>query len=693
MAEPMIPWLVWILPLIGAMLTPFVAKMGAKVRDYVAVAFSFLAAVFAASLIPTALAGEVVHSQVEWIPTLHITAGVLADPLSILMANVVAWISFLIMVYSIGYMKGEANLTRYWFFMNFFIANMLLIVLSDNFLQLFFGWEGVGLASYALIGFWHTDEKERWVGKLGHQAWKLPQTYSPSHAGMKALVTTRVGDIAFLIGILMLFAFAGTFDYGKLAADTSWARELAALGLLAPVAILIFGGAIGKSAQFPLHVWLPDAMAGPTAVSALIHAATMVKAGVFLVARVAPIFVVAAGSIGLIMPFFETVAWVGAFTAFLAATQAMVSKEVKKVLAYSTVSQIGFMMLALGVAGLSGDFAAGYTAGFFHLTSHAIFKAALFMGAGTLLHATKTKYMDEMGGLRGEMKITFVAMVIAAASLSGIPPLSGFWSKDSILGAVLPVSSPLFIIAVVTSLITVFYSFRMIGLIFFGAKSQHLERLQEGGHHVHEAPAVMWVPYSILAAATVGMGFAGLFLEGLLRDTLGGYVEHFYHVPTLHAHEVISIPAVMSSLVVIGIGGFLGYYFYISRRGDPARIIESNIVLKNLYKFLENRWYINALYYKIFVDGILYSSIGLFKRLEKGFIDRSSDAAASGSIFAAAAGNKFDVHVVDAVVNGSAGAGQKFSSLLRKIQTGIAEQYAFAFAVGIGLLIIVMFLL
>ncbi|MEM2883097.1 MAG: proton-conducting transporter membrane subunit [Nitrososphaerales archaeon] len=286
-----LPWLVWLLPIIGALLTPIFAKIGDKVRDYLAVLFSLASAVSAALLL---LSNEVIHSTVEWIPSIGLQAGVLADQLSIIMANIVAWISFLIMVYSLGYMKGEPNLTRYWFFMNFFIGNMQLIVLSDNLLQLFFGWEGVGLCSYALIGFWHTDEKKYWVGtpveEGGRRAWGREQAYSPSHAGMKAFITTRVGDSAFLIGLLILYTHSKTFSFTQLAEHTEWASSLASAGLLIPVTILIFGGAIGKSAQFPLQEWLPDAMAGPTAVSALIHAATMVKAGVFLVARIGPIF-------------------------------------------------------------------------------------------------------------------------------------------------------------------------------------------------------------------------------------------------------------------------------------------------------------------------------------------------------------------------------------------------------------------
>src|SRR5437870_8766423 len=325
------------------------------------------------------------------------------------LANIVAWISFLIMVYSLQYMKGEFGLTRYWFFMNLFIGNMLLLVLADNLLLMFFGWEGVGLCSYALIGHFYHDEPEHWVGVPGDTALGVPQAFPPSHAGMKAFVMTRIGDIALLIAIFLIFATAGTFNYleleTKLAQTGNWASILSGLGLLLPTALLFFGGPIGKSAQFPLQEWLPDAMAGPSSVSALIHAATMVKAGGFLVGRMEPIFYNALLQFSLVSPFFGTIAWIGAFTAFLAATQATVAREVKKVLAYSTISQIGYMMMALGIAGLSANFIAGYTACLFHVMSYAVFKASMFLAAGWVLHAAESRFMDEMGGLSQVLRL------------------------------------------------------------------------------------------------------------------------------------------------------------------------------------------------------------------------------------------------------------------------------------------------
>ena len=692
--SPIIPWLVWIVPLIGAMLIPLIAKIGNNLRNISAVLFSFISALLAGLMLVGVFSGETVHSQVMWIPTLNITAGVLADPLRIIVSNVVAWISLLIMIYSIGYMKGDRNLTRYWFFMIFFIANMQIIILSDNFLQLFFGWEGVGLASYALIGFWNSDEKKDFVGSLNHKIRGLKQYYSPTHAGTKAFVTTKIGDVSFLIGILLLFYYAGTFDFVSLSSNTNWATILIDKGMFIPIAILIFGGAIGKSAQFPLQEWLPDAMAGPTSVSALIHAATMVKAGVFLVAVIGPIFYNAAMVIEAIRPFFTIIAFIGVFTAFLAASQAVVAKEIKKVLAYSTVSQIGYMMLALGVAGLSLDFVAGYTAGLFHLINHAIFKAALFMGAGALIHSVGSKYMSDMGNLKNKMKITFYMMLIATLSLSGIPPLSGFWSKDAIIASTLMIenaliSNSLFIIALITALLTAFYSFRMLGLVFYGDKSNHIKKMETSGHHPHEASKVMWLPYAILSILTVIIGIFGLAFEESLRHIISEYLHHnFSNIHISHEHHLNTYSLVVS-VFFVAVGSTLGYLSYISRKID-YNLVQNNLVLSNLHKFLYNRWYLNFIQYFIFVSGIKYVSNKIYKFIEHGFIDNWSDTSAIGTILFSKFAGKFDKEVVDGVVNGTKSEGEKSSMRLRKIQTGMTSDYVFGFALGGILLILFM---
>ncbi len=298
-------WAIWVLPFVAALIIPAVAKISKKATGGVAVTFALASAISAATLLPLALGNHEIHNQVSWISSIGLKAGILADPLAIIMANVVGWISFLIFVYSTGYMKGDKDITRFWFWMTFFVGSMQLIVLSDNFLQLFFGWEGVGLASYALVGFWYRDKKKDHVGIEGRKILGVVDYYSPTHSGIKAFIMTKVGDIMMLSGMFLIFAFAGTFGFRELTQHTEWATAMSAQHLLIPAAILLFGGAVGKSAQFPLNEWLLEAMTGPTAVSALIHAATMVKAGVFLVARLGPLFF-ALAAIGINMDqFFE----------------------------------------------------------------------------------------------------------------------------------------------------------------------------------------------------------------------------------------------------------------------------------------------------------------------------------------------------------------------------------------------------
>jgi len=682
-------WLTWILPMIGALMAPLFALGGRRLRDLGPVSFSFLGAVCAALLLPNALAGRTIHDEIPWIPSLGVKAGMLVDPLSVYLSNVVAWISFLIMVYSIGYMRGDETISRYWFWMNFFIGNMLLLVLSDNFLQLLIGWEGVGLCSYALIGYYYKDQEEWWVGVPGDRAMGVPMAYSPSHAGMKAFIMTRVGDIGLIAGVLMIYAFAGTFSFTALGENMGWARQLAGLGMLLPAAFLLFLGPMGKSAQFPLHEWLPDAMAGPTPVSALIHAATMVKAGVFLIARVGPIFYTALLTVGGGLPvFFEGVAWIGAFTAFLAATQAIVSKEVKKVLAYSTVSQIGYMMLGLGVAGLTAEFAMGYSAGMFHLASHAIFKACMFMAAGSILHACHSRFLDDMGGLRSDMRMTFIAMVIGGASLSGIPPLSGFWSKDAVLEAVLGSGHVyLFVLGVLTAALTVFYTFRMIAKIFYGEKPASLKRLEAEGKHVHEAPPIMWVPYTLLAGATVAIGLVGPFFgEALQRFLLGSERVGAQTVPHVGAQGFDLFLTVALSMGALALGGALCYYAYFARKIDTVKVVRDSAAVKALYRFLWSRWYMNPAYYKGFVSGLMGSGRALWTGFELNIFDRMNFGFAGGGVGVSRAFGWVDTDLVDGFVNWVGTAGSSASDFLRRIQTGIVQQYVFVFVLGIVLL-------
>lgn len=685
-------WLTWIFPFVGALLTPAIAKISPKLRDYSAIGFAFLGALSAALLIPGVGFQAPQDIQVNWIQSLGIKAGILLDPLSIIMANVVSWISFLIMVYSLGYMQGDDGLTRYWFFMNFFIGNMLLLVMSDNLFQLFFGWEGVGLCSYALIGHWYKDPVDKWVGSLDHNSLGVPMAYSPSHAGMKALIVTRIGDIGLLIAIFMIYAYSGTLNLVALSRDVAWAVPLSRAGLLIPLAVLFFWGPIGKSAQFPLHEWLPDAMAGPTSVSALIHAATMVTAGVYLAARAGPMFYNIVIQLGQPTYFFEAVAWIGAFTTFMAASQAVVSKELKKLLAYSTVSQIGYMMLGIGAGGLAGEFVAGMSAGIFHLVTHAFFKAAAFLAAGAVIHATESRFMDDMGGLRQSMRITFLSMLIALLALSGVPPLSGFWSKDAIIAAtVLSGQLPLLLLAWGTVALTFLYSLKALGLVFFGPRSEHLKKLEEEGHHVHEAPRLMWVPYLIMAVATVIISLAGPYVESFFTQALAvsttPLAEKLASATSVSEGQAVLI-ASGGSMIMLLVGGILGYMIYISRRLNPTSLIGERGLARSIYNFLWNRWYLNPVYYRIFAYGTISAAGDIRHWIEQGFFDKISGAVAQLSVNISRGGQVVDLSVIDGAINGIASEGRRFSSAIRRIQTGIPQEYVMVFTLGLFALVV-----
>ena len=670
-------WLIWAIPFAGAALMPAIAKAGNRIRDYSAVGFALVSALLAASVISYALSGQQIHSQINWIPILNLKAGVLGDSLSIIMANIVAWISFLIFVYSVGYMHGDKNLTRYWFFMLFFIGSMQLIVLSDNFLMLFFGWEGVGLASFALISFWYQDKKKDYVGKYGDYAGGIQMWASPSHAGLKAFLMTKAGDIMMLSGMFLIFTYAGTFGFTELLHNQSWAAAMTKDNLLVPAAVLIFGGAIGKSAQFPLNEWLLEAMTGPTAVSALIHAATMVKAGVFLVARIAPLFFALSALNSA--QFFEVVAWVGAITAFLLATQAIVNPEIKKVLAYSTGSQIGLMMMGLGIAGLSTSFVDGYTAGFFHLMSHAMFKASLFMGAGAIIHAVGSRFMTDYGGLKSRMRKTYIFMLLSGLSLAAAPLItSGFWSKDAIFAAVLEsgytYSWALYAMAVMVSIMTAFYTFRMLGMTFFGDNSSHIQKAEEDGRHVHEVGAIMWVPFAILAVASIVVGVIGFAFEHELHTIFSSYLSTTFGINVVeHTAESntgntaflgLNPIAATTSVAAFGIGAALGFVFYVARKLNPD-IISKNIISRGIWKFLYNRWYLNTALYWGSVIGPIFIYRVVWRYFESVVIEGINPA--------------FQYSMTS------------FSKIVKTAQTGITQTYLFVF--GVGIMIMIMLLL
>jgi len=644
-------WASWLLPLIGALLTPLLAKLGEKVRDYGAVFFSFLAMVMTFTLLPLLFSGVEwpLVTGFSWVivpnaPMLsEIHAGLLLDPLSIIMANIVAVVSFLIMLYSIGYMHGDPGLTRYWFFMNFFIANMLLLVLADNLILMLVGWEGVGLCSYALIGYWYQDSKEGW---LHYWVGEPPEAYPPSHCGMKAFMVTRFGDLLMIAGILIIAALTKTVSFAELA--NAGANVAPELQTYLPIAlILILGGAIGKSAQLPLMEWLPDAMAGPSSVSALIHAATMVKAGVYLVARLFPIAFTWSSVIPDTMNFFYAVMWIGAVTAFISASQAVVSTELKKVLAYSTVSQIGYMMMALGAGGLTASIIQGYVGSLFHLMNHAVFKAALFLAAGSIIHACGSRFLRDMGGLRKYMPITFYSTLLAALALMGLPPFGGFWSKDLVLSATLSAGQyAVFALGVITAILTAFYSIRMIGLVFYGFSEKGESR------HAHEAPKVMWVPYLILAATSLIIGLIAPLLEHDLEKV---FAEYFVvHEAVYESSPSIMVP--IASIIALAIGAIPAYMIYVKGAKRPEEIIAGKGYLEALRKLLLRRYYINAFYYKVIAEPSR----------------KLANALLSG----------FEIPVIDGFNYALSLAARKVSNAVRKVHTGVLNHYVIGIVLG-----------
>jgi NADH-quinone oxidoreductase subunit L len=576
--------------------------------------------------------------------------------------------------------------------------------------MVFFGWEGVGFASYALIGFWYADRKKDYVGREGHIVKGIAMWASPTHAGIKAFLMTRAGDVMMLSGMFLIFMYAGTFGFKELLADQTWAHTMMEQNLLVPAAVLLFGGAIGKSAQFPLNEWLLEAMTGPTPVSALIHAATMVKAGVFLIARIGPLFFALAAFDAA--AFFEVVAWIGAITAFLLATQAIVNPEIKKVLAYSTGSQIGYMMMALGIAGLSTQFVDGYTAGFFHLMSHAMFKASLFMAAGAILHVVGSRFMKDMGGLRKNMNKTFLFMLLSALSLASAPLItSGFWSKDAIFAALLEsgtsTGSALFFIAFIVAIMTAFYTFRMVGMVFFGTKSKHVQSVEqtstttttsqsvsyissEPSHDhdvkhdtkpiIHEVRPIMWVPFAILAISTILIGLVGFIFEEEIHSIMATYLFSSFGIgEAIGTHnsannieqnlaqttETLNPIAFVSSFVAFGIGSGLGILFYIIRKKDPE-IISRYPILKQAWSFLYNRWYLNSLLYWGFVKIPLrlYQLIWIYF---ENIIAQGINPALQFSM-------------------------SYLSKVVKYTQTGVTQTYLFVFAAGIIVVLIMLYL-
>jgi len=576
---PYSPWLSWIIPLVGSFLMPILAKLNQKIRDWTPFLLVAVSSIFTFSMLPDVYNGYSSDITVQWIPSFNLTAGVLVDSLSVFMASLVSFIGALILLYSIGYMAEEEGLTRYYFFMLLFIGAMIGLVMADNFFQLYIFWEMVGLCSYALIGFWY----------------KKPEAVK---AGMKAFIVTRVGDLCFLIGILVLYFNSGSLNFLVLKDQLTFG--LLGTSLITTVALLMFGGAIGKSAQVPLFVWLPDAMEGPTTVSALIHAATMVKAGVYLMARITTIF-------SFSTTYLLVVALVGAVTAFMAATMALATFDLKRVLAYSTISQLGYMFIALGLGSSEG-----WLASQFHLMSHAFFKALLFLCAGVVIHTLGTRDMRKMGGLRKHMPITFAAFIIGALSLSAIPPFNGFWSKDMILESAYVHGGYfgylMFFIGAATAAITFAYTIRMVALVFLGEESEFIKNMSR---KLHEAPKVMTIPLVILA-------FACLF-SGFLQSPFASAFSQIVTIRESATFMKIEVEPLTYSLLSLLVGGLPAYLIYVKRTVLPQKITEKK-VMGFIYKILANGYYFDNFYNFVFVRGTALISSKV-RKLQTGILN------------------------------------------------------------------------
>jgi NADH-quinone oxidoreductase subunit L len=552
---------------------------------------------------------------------LHIDMGVLLDPISVMMLIVVSTVSFMVHIYSTGYMKGERGYERFFSFLALFTFSMLGLVVAPNIFQMYIFWELVGVSSYLLIGFYY--EKPSAVA-----------------ASKKAFIVTRFADLGFLIGILLLSFHTKTFDFitltdpsGPAIAQAGGASFLG-LSVITWSMIFVYMGGMGKSAMFPFHIWLPDAMEGPTPVSALIHAATMVVAGVYLVARMFPVYALAA-PVAL-----KVVAYVGGFSSLFAAIIACTQTDIKRVLAYSTLSQIGYMMLALGVSGYGGHEGLGFMASMFHLFTHAMFKALLFLGAGAIIHAVHSNYMTEMGGLRKYLPITHITFLIACLTIAGIPPFSGFFSKDEILAAAFHHNKFLFAVEYAVAGLTAFYMFRLYFNIFWGKETQY--------HHTpHESPFSMTIPLIILALGSIFTGFI----------PFNELVTSNGQVFKSEIEWGVAIPSVLIGLF----GIFIAMVMYRKENNIPDKVAKA---LKNTYKLAYNKFYIDELY--LFVT----------KKIIFRYI---SEPVAW-----------FDRHIIDGTMNSIATVTQVVSFRIRKFQSGQLQKYAFVFVSGAILLAVLL---
>jgi len=623
----------WIIPLIPGLSALILAVFGTKLpKKWISV--QSCTAVFA-SLVVSVIsfiglrqtpheAYPLIKNLFPWIHSGNFNADLSFqfDPLTAVMAIVVTGVGFLIHVYSVGYMAEDKSYARFFQNLNLFTFAMLILVMGSNMILMFVGWEGVGLCSYLLIGFWF-------------------EKHSAATAGKKAFIVNRIGDAGFILGILFMFIYVGSTEFTAINEAIGGGQITQSVATL--IAILLFVGATGKSAQIPLYVWLPDAMEGPTPVSALIHAATMVTAGVYMVARMNLLYSLSGTATTI-------VAIVGAVTAFYAATMALTQNDIKRVLAYSTISQLGYMFMGCGVG--------AYAAGIFHLYTHAFFKSLLFLAAGSVMHALSGELdMQKMGGLRKYLPRTFPTFLIGAIAISGVPFLSGFFSKDAILTSAFA-SGNYFVwaLGIATAVLTAFYMFRLIFLTFYGK-----ERLDpEVKKHLHESPPVMTVPLQFLALFSIVAGYVGLPLVfGKNLNFFGHFLE-----PVIHAHHEahLSLSAewllILISVAVALFGIYVAYIFYIKKPQTPHNLVAR---FPWLYKLLYNKYYVDEIYDAAIVRPLVRGSEIVY--------------------------DNFDLKVIDGTVNGSAKTTGFFGKFFSYFQTGLIKDYALIFLLGVILLL------
>ena len=675
-------WLIPFLPACGAAILLIIGRFLPRILISVLACGTILTSFILSVLTFIQLLGlpadnRIIHQVAyTWLQvgSLKAQAAFLIDPLSIIMLLVVTGVGFVIHLYSVGYMAGDKRYARYFGFLNLFIFAMLILVSSDNLLLMFIGWEGVGLCSYLLIGFWF----EKTANAI---------------AGMKAFIVNRIGDFGFVIGILLLFWSLGQISGNWTISFTELKQNAHLLtgGLATAIGLLLFLGACGKSAQIPLYVWLPDAMAGPTPVSALIHAATMVTAGVYMIARMNFVYVLSPTAM-------MVVAVVGVGTALFAGTIGLFQKDIKKVLAYSTISQLGYMFLGVGVG--------AFGAGIFHLMTHSFFKALLFLGSGSVIHGTGGEQdIDKMGGLKKYMPVTFVTFLVGTLAIAGIPGLAGFFSKDEILWK--SFSSvhghwALWLVGIVAAGCTSFYMFRLLFKTFFGKNRMDAQRTTHNAGHIHESPWIMTAPLIILAVLSIIGGYVGI------PAILGGAnnIEHFMEPvfsssaishsssaisqqPIANSHTLELILMIVSVLVALsGIG--TAYYMYIVKPELPKQL---SIKFTNVYTLIFNKYYVDEIYQKLIVNNLLRLNNLLAYRIDLGIIDWIVNAMGLGTVRVSDGSGWTDQTFVDGAVNGTADTVLFGGKIARQPQTGKLKHYLTWAVAGAVVLIIGFWLL